>query len=132
MGVTTENLDISPDQSPKSRAGLRIAVTVHAATIFLQPVLAGRYLAGDFDILTLHAINAAVVVLTGLVLVPIAIVVRRRGGPRWLPWLCLGLFVGELLQTAIGYAQLVGLHVPLGVALVAVVLVLLTSVWRRP
>jgi len=31
------------------------------------------------------------------------------------------LFVGELLQTAIGYAQLVGLHVPLGVALVAVV-----------
>jgi hypothetical protein len=34
---------------------MRGFVTVHTATIFAQPVFAGRYMIGDYDMLALHA-----------------------------------------------------------------------------
>ena len=105
-------------------------VTVHAVAIFGQPVLAGRYLTGDYDMLALHAFGADLVFYVALAqLVPTALLWWRTG-VRWPFWGSLLLVVGETGQYFAGLSGVLDVHVPLGVALAALASVMVVAVWR--
>ncbi|WP_086729267.1 hypothetical protein [Streptomyces carpinensis] len=124
----------SPDPRPPSaraRGALRAVTTVHAAALFTQAILAGRFLSGDYDMLTAHAVNANVIVTVGLVQVVVAVVYWRRGrGPGRPAAVSAVLLVAEAGQAVLGYQRSLGVHVPLGVTLIAAGLLLLVQVWR--
>lgn len=99
---------------------LRITLTIYAAMAVGQPILMGAYLDGNFAFLAIHR-------LVGALLAPVAILV----GVAALLHIWLGRVRFELLATTVvlfgasglqigfGYAHRLGLHIPLGVFLVA-------------
>lgn len=112
----------------------RVIVTVEAVLAFDQAVFAGQFISGDYGALNSHAANAG---FTGTVLIVEAIagvLLWRRGrGPAWPIWAALGLVVMAGVQTALGYARVLAVHVPLGVCMIALDLLMLVWCWRyRP
>lgn len=99
---------------------LRITLTVYAVMAVGQPILMGAYLDGNFGLLATHR-------LVGTLLAPLAILVGVAALLHiWLGRARFGLlaatvilFVASGLQIGFGYAHRLGLHVPLGVFLVA-------------
>ncbi|WP_020669125.1 hypothetical protein [Amycolatopsis nigrescens] len=127
---------IETEEAPPRVPGRRLLgvvrgfITVHVVAIFAQPVFAGSYLVGDYDMLALHALGADLVSYLGLAqLVPTALL-WRRGGPRWPFWASLVLILGETGQYFAGLAGALDLHVPLGVALVTCASIMLFAIWR--
>ena len=111
---------------------LRGSATIHALAAFGQAVLAGRFLSGDYAMLGLHADNASLVGLSGFALLIAAILHwRRGGGPGRLPLACLALSAAEVTQIVLGYGRVLGVHVPLGVAIIATATAVLVWAWRR-
>jgi hypothetical protein len=106
----------------------RIIITLTAALMYDQAILAGQFLAGTYAALQFHATMANVsngFVIASLVF---AILLRRKGrGPLWPVFATIGLILLAALQTTAGYDHLLALHVPLGVMLI--VLVTLVAVW---
>jgi hypothetical protein len=110
---------------------LRVAAVVNALALFLQPVLAGMFLSGQDSAIDLHATTATVVVALGLVLAVLGFLAwRRRLVGRAVFTVSVALLVVEVLQTAIGYAHLMWLHVPLGVLLFGGMVQLMPQVLR--
>ncbi|MGC7096831.1 hypothetical protein ACPZ19_19340 [Amycolatopsis lurida] len=109
---------------------VRWFVTAHAVAIFAQPVFAGSYLIGDYDMLALHALGADIVFYIGLAQLVPAAVLWRRTGVRWPFWASLLLAVGESGQYFAGIAGALDLHVPLGVALVTLASIMVLAIWR--
>ncbi|MFD9226040.1 hypothetical protein ACFWDI_39960 [Streptomyces sp. NPDC060064] len=121
--------------SPRRRAGgtpavrkvrrwplivLRCVITAFLLLTLLQPVLAGMFITGDVDLLDLHEINAHTISFLSWLLVINTVLLWRPGrGPAW-P-IALAVVVAFLVQTQTGsgYSRALGLHIPLGVALVA-------------
>ena len=84
-----------------------------------QPILAGVFLDGEFDALALHELNAGIVTSLRMVLIPVTLLYWLPGGGRGWPVLAaLALFFAEGIQSGFGYARLLSMHVPLGVAIV--------------
>ncbi|QIS15675.1 hypothetical protein [Nocardia arthritidis] len=111
---------------------LRWVITLHALGAFGQAVLAGRFLSGDYDMVAAHATNATVVGGIGYLQVVVALLVWRPGrGPVWPLAVSVGLVLAETAQILLGYFRGIGVHVPLGVAIIAALMVLLTWAWRR-
>ena len=111
---------------------LRAVVSVHVAAIFGQPVFAGVYLSGSYDGLSLHAAGADAVTSLGYLQLIAAIVVwarLRQAGPFLAT---LALVAAETVQYFAGLAGALWLHLPLGVATIAGLVVQFTAVWRRP
>lgn len=95
-----------------------------ALGIFLQAVFAGAMLSGEDWASTAHSANAIILMAAALTAGLVAAVTLRRipHGAK-LGWTLLGLALVVFLQTAIGKmsaqgANLLWLHIPLGVALV--------------
>ena len=115
----------------------RLLATVHAVLCLLQPVSIGQYLDGRYGLLRVHQVAAGLLVLTALALGVVAVGYVLTGG-RSGALACGLLFFLEGLQTGLGYSRSLGLHVPLGVAVVALALVIAVLVWtpaaarRRP
>jgi hypothetical protein len=110
---------------------LRWCVTVHTVAIFAQPVLAGRYLTGDYDMLALHRLGADLVGYLGVAQLVVAALLWWRGGTRW-PFLAsLLLLLGESGQYFAGVAGALDLHVPLGVALATGAAIMTVTIWRK-
>jgi hypothetical protein len=110
---------------------MRIVVTVHALAVFAQPVLAGQFLDGNVEMVKVHAGVAGLIELVGLVQIPIAVLLWRPGrGPLWPTGLSVLLFFVEGVQVGLGYNRMLAAHVPLGVTIVAIMLLLLIWVWR--
>jgi hypothetical protein len=105
-------------------------VTVHTVAIFAQPVFAGRYLIGDYDMLALHALGADLVIYLGVAQIVLSALLWWRGGTRWPFWASLLLFLGESGQYFAGVSGALDLHVPLGVALAMYASIMLVGIWR--
>lgn len=120
---------------PSSRPPLLLARASTALLVVLaltQAVLAGNFLGGQYDALGLHALGARAVTITSAAQIVVLAWVWRTGGPR-------GPFVAGVAQTlllvaefATGELRLTALHIPLGVALVVVIVQLATTIWRTP
>lgn len=108
---------------------LRVAVTVHLVMVLAQPVLAGLFLTGDVDAITVHGTVGSVLGAVTLVLVgaTLAYVVRR--GRLWVLPAVVALFLAVGMQIGLGYSRALAVHVPLGVAIVASSLLLAVWVW---
>jgi uncharacterized membrane protein YfcA len=112
----------------------RVVVTVEAVLAFDQAVFAGQFISGDYGALNTHAANASV---AGVVLLAEAVAAllwwRRGRGPGWPVLAALGLFVMAGAQIGVGYARLLAVHVPLGVTIIALDVLMLVWCWRyRP
>jgi hypothetical protein len=102
-----------------ARWALRTLITVHLLGVCGQAVLAGRFLAGDYPMLQLHADNARATAIVGFAQLLCAVLYwRPAGGPGWPALASLGLAVAEPTQIYLGFQRLTGVHVPLGVAIV--------------
>jgi hypothetical protein len=110
---------------------LRICSTATAVLIFNQAVFAGQFLAGSFGALHTHRENATAAGIAVLATGVAALLVRwRGGGPRWPAYACLGLFGLVAVQIVVGFARLLTIHVPLGVAIIVLTMLLTGWSWR--
>jgi hypothetical protein len=106
-------------------------VMAHTVLIFAQPVWAGRYMIGDYDMLALHRFGADLVTYVGLAQVVVSALLWWRGGLRWPFWASLLLLLGESGQYFAGVAGALDVHFPLGVALAMAATVMLVAIWRK-
>jgi hypothetical protein len=115
-----------------SRVIARATSATLAVLAVVQAVFAGSFLGGQYDALLLHSLGARASTVLSVVQVIVLWFVSRAGGPRW-P-IALGALVTVLLvaEFASGELRLTGLHIPLGVLLIAGILQLTASVWRLP
>lgn len=116
---------------PVLRTLFRWFVTAAAVLAFAQAALAGAFLGGHYGALDLHSINADFAAVAALGMAVVGVLIWRPGrGAAWPALVSLGVLMAEALQIHAGYARSLGLHVPLGVAIVAGLLVLALRVWR--
>jgi heme A synthase len=99
---------------------LRSFLTIQAADVVFQPVFAGRFLSGDFAMLTAHRTNATYVGILSISQIFVAILAWRTAqAPSSLVGATVALAAAVALQIFLGFARILGIHVPLGVAVVA-------------
>lgn len=139
VGAVTDLLDQPPDQTtaPTERRRpafavslllLRAVATVHAALALTQAFSIGQYLDGRYGLLRWHQVCAGLLVLSGLVLALVAVGFVLSGG-RARVLGAVPLFLAEGVQTGVGYSRELGVHVPLGVAIVTAALVVAVWSW---
>lgn len=96
-----------------------------------QAVLAGQFLSGTYAALRMHQYGATVSdVLLFLGVVVGALLRWRAKGRSWAFWSSLGLLVVNQVQNGAGAARMVSLHIPLGVAMLAVAVVVALAASR--
>lgn len=112
----------------------RICCTISAVLIFNQAVFAGQFLGGSFGALHTHRENATVAGIAVLVTAVAALLVRLLGGgPAWPALASLGLFGLIAAQIMLGFARVLTVHIPLGVVIIALTVMLTRWSWRtRP
>jgi hypothetical protein len=116
---------------PPAARPLRVVVLLHAALILAQAAFAGQFLAGDGAWVRVHEANAGIIQMVALFQLVLAILVWRPGrGPGWPALASLVLLLAEELQMGFGYARILGLHVPLGVAIFGGTIALLVGTRR--
>ena len=109
----------------------RAAISAETLLVFTQAGLAGGFLAGHYGFLDLHKANATYTGVTTLVVVVCAVLLwRPGGGPAWPIFVSAGLFAAEAGQIVLGYGRVLAVHIPLGVAITASIVVLAIWAWR--
>lgn len=135
MAQQTAGIDAGPGTYGGTRWALRVAFGVQAAMAVSQPILAGSYLSGNLDAISIHsAIGGNLTPVAFLVLLS-AVAHRWPGrGPLWPVVAMAVLLVLIVVQANAGYSRSLGLHIPLGVAIVGstVALFVWSVVGRRP
>ena len=111
---------------------LRLALLLQAALAVAQPVLAGAYLTGRFDLIGVHGANGAALLGTTLLSGVAALLVATVGrGPVWPVLSLVLLWFAEGVQIGMGVERRLEVHLPLGVAIVGCSVAL--AVWSfRP
>jgi hypothetical protein len=116
---------------PPAARPLRVILLLHAALILAQAAFAGQFLAGDAAWVRVHEANAGIIHLVAFVQLVVAILVWRPGrGPGWPALASLALLLAEEFQLGFGYARILALHVPLGVAIFGSTIALLVGTRR--
>lgn len=118
---------------------LRGIVLLVTLLVFIQPVLAGLFVTGDVGMLDLHSMTASFLAVLVFFQIVAAILVWRPGrGPAWPIAAGVATFVLVELQSGLGYARAVAVHIPFGVLLFGLSIAVLIGVWsprlrqRRP
>lgn len=108
---------------------LRTVATVHLVLVLAQPVLAGLFLTGNVDAIEVHSVVGSSSAAIDLLLIAAAIAyVLARGHLFVLPGMVV-LFLATGLQIGMGHNRELGIHIPLGVALVTLAVLLAIWVW---
>ncbi|QMU68950.1 hypothetical protein [Streptacidiphilus sp. P02-A3a] len=116
-----------------SALAYRLFATAAAMLACGQPVLAGGFLQGHYSMLAAH--RDAAMVLAGALLLALSAAVlnwRTGGAPGRLPVLSAAALLLCGGQIGLGFARELVIHVPLGVAIVALVLRTALLGWRLP
>ena len=130
--VATRVDEIEPPPARRTRPAWQVfrgVLTLHLIAIIGQPVFAGVYLSGDFDALSWHQTGADIVTGIGYAQLIVAIVVWRRLRVLWPLTASAGVAVAETLQYYAGIHGPLWLHIPLGVMIVAAVVVQFIGAW---
>lgn len=102
-----------------------------ALLVFNQAVFAGQFLAGSYGSLLTHRQNATYSGIAVLICaVPGVLLWRVARGPWWPASACAALFGLIAAQIAIGFARLVTVHIPLGVAIILGTTLVAVWAWR--
>jgi heme A synthase len=106
-------------------------MTVAAVLLFDQAIFAGRMLSGSFPALHTHRENATFAGIAVLVAAVCAIPIRWPGrGPLWPALAGFGLFALIALQIVLGFTRVLIVHVPLGVSIILLGVLLTIWAWR--
>lgn len=113
---------------------LVVVLGLHAAVAFDQAILAGAYLSGSLVAMQVHGILGSSIVVITMAQAAVALLFWLVGrGPWWPLAASAVLFLVEGMQIGFGYARTLGLHVPLGVAIiVSVIAMFVWSLRWRP
>lgn len=116
---------------------LRATLLLHAALALAQPVSAGSYLSGNFDILATHGNNGILLVVATAVwgVAALGRIAANRGAGWPLLLLVPVVFMAEGMQIGMGHQRNLAVHIPLGVFIVltAVLLALWSfTSWAHP
>ncbi|WP_109507482.1 hypothetical protein [Nocardioides speluncae] len=108
---------------------VRLVLLFQGLMAAVQPVLAGSFMSGNYDALTVHSgVGGSMFLVTALAL--LAVVAHGAAGSRlWPVGLHVLLLVAVIMQIAVGSTRNLALHIPLGVALVAVMVWLAIWAW---
>lgn len=101
---------------------LRVTLCLLALDVLAQAVLAGRFLSGDFAMLTAHELNGAKIAgsLSFAVVVVAILAWRAGGGPFWPVPVAVVVALAVVGQIVLGFGHVLGVHVPLGVTIIGV------------
>jgi len=129
MVVNTTTARPPAPPGPRLTLGLlRTLAVLFLLAVLAQPVLAGLYLSGEWDALGVHSANATLVQFLSFLVLLSALAYWLAGRGRGRVALAAAvLFVAVTLQAGFGYARELGLHIPLGVALVTATV--LFTIW---
>jgi len=109
---------------------MRAASLLHAVLLVAQPVLAGRFLDGDYPALAQHGLVGATLMGSAGLLWLAAIVLLWPGRLGWWPLvLCTAMTAIMPIQVGMGHARFLAVHLSLGVVLVASGLALAVWAW---
>ena len=101
---------------------LRVVLVCHVVAAFAQSVFAGQFLAGSDSQVVFHEITGwALLAICALQIVLAAALLRSGLTSLSLVFSSVFVFLAEGLQIGTGYGRFLNVHIPLGVALVAVV-----------
>lgn len=110
----------------------RCCISIAAVLVFDQAFFAGQFLAGSYGSLDTHQANAFLVNGVVLISAAAAVLLRWPGrGPLWPAAACLGLAVLVGVQIAVGFTRVLAVHVPLGVTIIGLTILLAGWAWRR-
>lgn len=110
---------------PTGTRMLRALLGLQAVLVLAQGAFAGQFLSGNSALLTAHQVNADLILLVGTIQIVPAILVWRPGrGPVWVPLLSLLLWIVVGMQVGFGYEGRLAFHVPLGVSLFGIFIIL--------
>jgi hypothetical protein len=108
-------------------------LVLFAVLSFGQALFAGQFLAGEGTWLAPHRVNGTAVIGTStILLVAGAVLIRLLRGPSWPLVLVAVLFAAQWFQIKSGLDRQLALHIPLGVAMVALPLLGLMMSFRPP
>jgi hypothetical protein len=101
---------------------VRVLAVITLLQVLTQAALAGGFITGRLGYLNVHSINGSLLMMTVMALGAATILLIRPGRGPWWPlaftvalwWLCA-------MQVGFGFARLVGMHIPLGVAIMALI-----------
>lgn len=95
-----------------------------------QPVLAGRFLDGDYPSLSAHGSNGLALMGVAWLVVLAAVLAWRPGRlPGWPALVSLGAAMLLPIQLGMGYQRVLAVHLVMGVALVAAGVVVAIWAW---
>ena len=132
-----EPMKSPPDDSStgSTRWGVRIfriLITVAAALLFNQSLLAGEFMSGRYEFLEFHRFGATGAEFVVLFAVIAAVVARFRDGYSWWPaGLTALLWIAIQIQEFAGEERILAVHVPLGVSLIVSAVLLTVWAWRE-
>lgn len=109
---------------------LRIVSTLLFAFAVAQAGLGSGYLDGTKVLLVVHMVNAYAVLLLAVVGAVLGLVLRRSGRPSWTLWMPVSIIVAILVQMALGYGKVKGLHVFWGVLILCAITAYCSYSWR--
>jgi hypothetical protein len=118
----------------RTRIAFRSTATGLAALGLAQASIAGSFLNGHYDMLQVHLAAAMVMVGVAVGQAVVAVLLRRaEQAPGWVVRASVWLPVALAGQGLLGMYRVLGLHIPLGVLVVASSLALAVWSWRsRP
>jgi hypothetical protein len=126
------SINASPHRVRWTPWPFRLLSGIAAVLFALQAVFAGQMLSGTFGALQWHQNNAALADMVLFAAIPAALLLRWPGrGPLWPVFAVLGLLVLSYTQSALGFARLLTVHVPLGVAVILAAGTLAVWSWRH-
>ncbi len=112
---------------------LRILSTVLLAFAIGQAGLGSGYLDDNEPLLIAHATNAFAVLVLTILSAVLGFYYRRAGGPSWTFFLPLAMIAMAAIQITLGFAEVRGGHVFVGVLYLCTVAVFCSYCWRlRP
>jgi hypothetical protein len=120
-----------PVDRGRTRVAFRAAATGQAALGLAQASIAGSFLNGHYDMLRVHLTAAMVMVGLAVVQAIVGVMLGRLGqAPGWVVRASVVLPVAVAGQGMLGMYRMLGLHVPLGVLVVAASAGLAAWSWR--
>lgn len=108
---------------------LRLVLLLQGLLAALQPVLAGSFMSGNYDALTVHASNGGILITVTFLALVVTVIHAIAGSRLWPVGVHLLLLIAVIMQVAVGHSRNLALHIPLGVALVAVMVWLAIWAW---
>lgn len=108
---------------------LRVFAVLHVFFAIMQPITIGQYLSGSFGMLAMHSVFGHLLSVATFLLAIVALLYAIAGGRVWILIATAPLFFVEGFQVGMGYARLLGIHVPLGVGLVTLAVLLAIAVF---